>query len=314
MADPLAYEKLLSDPSTALQRRDLALSTLRGLIEGIEADDVISRIEIDYLTHWLAEHKQISRGVDMADLQQVVLNALNDGGMSLAERADVINAIERLRSPGYYNNATHAIQLLHGLLAGIACDGEISRAELLKVQEWIEQHAGIREYYPVADIDSMITAILDNGRIPVGEHRVLVDFCSQWVAIGGHRSLQPGDVGHGHIFTGGVTTTYPDLHFADRAFCVTGASLLATRRQLEQLITDRGGQVMDLVDEDLDYLIYCSQGNACWAYSCYGRKVEEALALRDAGGDTLIVAEADFWSALIAYNRAAFEPGSALLL
>lgn len=35
--------------------------------------------------------------------------------------------------------------------------------------------------------------------------------------------------------------------------------------------------------------------NPCWAYACYGRKVEQAIGLRKAGSQLLLVHEADFW-------------------
>ena len=68
------------------------------------------------------------------------------------------------------------------------------------------------------------------------------------------------------------------------------------------MITDLGGRTVGTVVKDLDYLIYCSQGSACWAYSCYGRKVEDAISLRQAGAHLLIVAEVDFWDALVGHG------------
>ncbi len=41
-----------------------------------------------------------------------------------------------------------------------------------------------------------------------------------------------------------------------------------------------------------------AKGNPCWAFACYGRKVEEAMALRKAGNRLLIVHENDFFDAL----------------
>ena len=33
----------------------------------------------------------------------------------------------------------------------------------------------------------------------------------------------------------------------------------------------------------------------CWAFSCFGRKVEKAVDIRKSGGTILIVHESDFW-------------------
>ncbi|GMA55471.1 hypothetical protein GCM10025857_68280 [Alicyclobacillus contaminans] len=49
---------------------------------------------------------------------------------------------------------------------------------------------------------------------------------------------------------------------------------------------------------DTDYLVVGDQGNPCWAFSCYGRKVEKAVKLRKQGRRILIIHEVDFWDAL----------------
>ena len=47
-----------------------------------------------------------------------------------------------------------------------------------------------------------------------------------------------------------------------------------------------------------DYLIVGNEGNPCWAFSCYGRKVEKAVELRKKGSNIQIINEDDFWNAL----------------
>ena len=48
-----------------------------------------------------------------------------------------------------------------------------------------------------------------------------------------------------------------------------------------------------------DFLIIGADGNPCWAYACYGRKVEKAVHLRKQGSRLLIVHENDFWDAVV---------------
>ena len=60
-----------------------------------------------------------------------------------------------------------------------------------------------------------------------------------------------------------------------------------------------GGLVYDSVVNDLDYLVIGSGGNPCWAYACYGRKVEAAMRLRiEKGRPVLLVHEYDFLDAV----------------
>lgn len=46
-----------------------------------------------------------------------------------------------------------------------------------------------------------------------------------------------------------------------------------------------------------DFLVVGADGNPCWAFACYGRKVEMAIDYRKQGCKLLIVHENDFWDA-----------------
>lgn len=47
-------------------------------------------------------------------------------------------------------------------------------------------------------------------------------------------------------------------------------------------------------DTFIIWLDEMEKGNPCWAYACYGRKIEKAMELRKKGAQILIVHEADF--------------------
>jgi hypothetical protein len=49
----------------------------------------------------------------------------------------------------------------------------------------------------------------------------------------------------------------------------------------------------------MNYLVVCDGGSPLWAFSSYGRKVEQAYTLRKKGHRVMIVHEADFWDAVI---------------
>lgn len=72
--------------------------------------------------------------------------------------------------------------------------------------------------------------------------------------------------------------------------CVQG-----TRKEIADIITELGGTCKSGVSKKTDYLIVGNGGNPCWAYSCYGRKIEDAVNLRKSGAHVVIVNETDFW-------------------
>jgi NAD-dependent DNA ligase len=86
--------------------------------------------------------------------------------------------------------------------------------------------------------------------------------------------------------------------FQGKVFGFTGASTKYSRKEFEEIVQALGGIVARSVSKKLDYLIIGADGNPCWAYACYGRKVEMAVALRKAGARILLVHENDFHDAV----------------
>jgi NAD-dependent DNA ligase len=68
---------------------------------------------------------------------------------------------------------------------------------------------------------------------------------------------------------------------------------------MKQTIEAKSGIFKSSVSKNTDYLIVGNAGNRCWAYSCYGRKIEEAMDLRKSGAKVQIVNEVDFWNAIL---------------
>lgn len=56
------------------------------------------------------------------------------------------------------------------------------------------------------------------------------------------------------------------------------------------------------VSKSTDYLVIGAEGNPCWAYACYGRKVEAAVNLRKEGYRIILVHENDFHDAVADIN------------
>lgn len=59
-----------------------------------------------------------------------------------------------------------------------------------------------------------------------------------------------------------------------------------------------GGYIVDHVSSKLNYLVVCDEKNTCWAFTCYGRKIEEAIKHRKQGANLVIVHEYDLYDAL----------------
>jgi NAD-dependent DNA ligase len=296
MTGGIPYENLYKSPATMRQRQDEQLSTLCGIVEGISADTIINEQESQYLEQWLDEHTG-QAGALYSKLSAYLRHALTDRRITDDEKTDLLHHIADLQGDGYYNLFTSHMQEFHGILGGIAADGVINEAELRVRQDWMEKHEDLAGHWPFTETDSLVCAVLANGTIDQGEHGRLLEWCRSFVDISGHKTLSAQSHSFGTTTTG-IAAVSPEIIFPGKSFCVTGASHKVPRKVIQEQITRLGGKISG-VRHDLDYLIYCDAGQKCWAYACYGRKVEQVMEYRIAGvATTLIVAEADYWDAL----------------
>lgn len=291
------YEKLYQDPATVRQRRDEQLNTLKGIIGGIDVDRAINELESRFLNQWMDEHARQAEQLYYSDLVAYLQNALSDGVLTEAEKTDIFDHIDGLRGDGFYDAVTEQMQIFQGMLGGIAADGSIDHEEVRGLRSWMVDHELLTRHWPFTEIDSLITAALSDGVIDPEEHQRLLTWCGAFVDISSHKTLIGKATGFGKSLQG-IAAASPNITFQGSSFCVTGASARASRGTIEDYITSLGGAIAG-VSRKLDYLILCDAGSKCWAYACYGRKVEAVMQNRQGGScTTLIIAEVDLWDAL----------------
>lgn len=282
---------------TGLSRLDKSINSLIGLIEGITIDGVINSSEEGLLRMWLAEHREYENIHPFNELIPVVDRAILDGILDEEERQDIKWLCERMLSTEYYNEVTSSLQVLHGILGGIASDGKVTEDELKGLRDWLSDHEHLRTCYPYDEIDSLITSVMADGKVDENEHRVLQEFFSEFVSVLDNKTITAPLMTRDRVIKG-VCAVCPEITFEGSSFCFTGESNHYTRSEFEKLVTKLGGKAVGSVSQKLNYLVIGSEGNKCWAYACYGRKVEKAVELRKEGVRLLIVHENDFHDAL----------------
>lgn len=282
---------------TSKSRLDKAINSLLGLVEGISVDLKINDDELNYLAQWISEQDEYQTHHPFNELIPVVSNALKDGVLSKDERDDIVWLCNKLRSTEYYEVTTADMQRLHALMGGIAADGTISVDELSGLSDWLSDHEHLKKCWPYDEVDSIVTAVLADKRIDEKEHSLLMTFFSEFVSTQSNHVIaqlpEPSEV-----TLQGLCAVCPEIDFENSVFCFTGASSRLTRKELNDIVVSLGGKVVNSITSSLTYLVIGSEGNPCWAYACYGRKVEAAVNLRRQGSHLLIVHENDFHDAV----------------
>jgi hypothetical protein len=282
---------------TSRSRLEKSIHSLLGLLRGISLDLKINEGEIYFLSNWLSEHEVLERLHPYNEIVPILRGALEDGVVSEEEREDLIWVCERLCSNKFYDEVTTGLQELHGLLGGVVADGVISEDELRGIQDWMEDNEQLRKRWPYDEIESLIITVMADGRIDDEEHKMLISFFAQFAEVLDDKTLSDTFILVDSTVKG-VCANSPEIAFQGSRFCLTGASSRYTRDVFAEKIKALGGEVVGSVSGKLNYLVIGGDGNPCWSYACYGRKVEKAIELRKAGAEILIVHEYDIHDAI----------------
>ena len=278
-----------------------AINTLRGIIAGISTDTAIAPAEINELIHWCELHGHLRDRHPFSEIIPVIEAACSDGIISEDESKDIIWVCSSFADSGaYYDSVTSTIQFLSGMVHGIMADGEISDSEVQALQAWINANDFLAGTYPFDEINSLLSCVMADKVIDADERDSLMAFFSNLIEFKNSFNLVERDFAdlREKYSVGGICASCPEIEIKDRIFCFTGESYRGTRQEISETITRLGGICRNNVSSKTDYLIVGNAGNPCWAYACYGRKIEEAVNLRKTGAHVVIVNETDFWDAV----------------
>lgn len=297
------YDKQEFRKYTGKSERDKFLNILKGLLTGIDCDKVISKPEIDELMNWCSLLGEYSDKKPFDELLPIIRDALSDNILTSEEISDIIWVIEQFTSVEknkFYDPITNGLQQLQGILHGIMADNNITDYEIKKLKTWINTHDFLEGYYPYDEISTLLTSILSDGMISDDEKNILKVFFSEFIDQNSSININFDEIENlKNDFTiDGICAICPEIEFNNKTFCFTGASNKATRKEFEEIIMNLNGTFLNGVSGKTDYLIIGNNGNPCWAYSCYGRKVEQAITQRKKGNKVIIMHESDFWDAV----------------
>jgi hypothetical protein len=280
---------------------DKALTTLLGIIQGVSFDGVISDAEAIEIANWITLHENLARYQPFSELIPLAKEALADGEIDAEELQDIIWVLRQFdEGSKYYSLITLVMQVLQGIFHGILSDDQISDIEVQRLSDWIDDNVVLKGTYPYDELESIIKSILADGNISQREKGQLKAFMGDFIDCTKSYNLSQNDLNElkTEFQIDGLCSTNPKVIVKDHLFCFTGKSSRCTRAEIEQAVASCEGIYNDSVTKDTHYLVIGNDGNSCWSFSCYGRKVEKAMQMRKKGHPIIIVHENDFWSCI----------------
>lgn len=274
------------------------INTLIGLIEGIVIDARISEVELGFLQTWLDAQRARARKHPFNEIVPLLDQAIVDGVLSSGGKDDILWLCRRLTASEYLSMAAADMLRLKSLVAAISSDGHVSVDELCGLADWLLEHEHLKTCWPYDEIESLVSGVLEDGRIEPEEHALLMAYFGEFAAmVDSSAGVRPQVKAGANVL--GLCAVAPSIRFPGSVFCLTGSSRRYSRQEFAAAIAERGGTAVSGVSKGVHYLVIGADGNPCWAYACYGRKVERAVELRKEGHSIVMVHEKDFHDAVV---------------
>lgn len=280
---------------TAKSQADKAISSLKGILLGINLDENVNEKEINELKKWVISHNDLINRNPFNEFMMIIENTISNKIPPKETIEDLYWLCQKYENNNvYYNTVTSDLQILQGICHGILSDGIINEKEVFDLNKWLEQNEHLSTYYPYDELRSLILSIVSDNKVDEDEKIVLKAYFRQFVNLKDDETNEQIKNETAEIQISGLCTSEPNVIFENKTFCITGVLKRGNRENLQNDIIKLGGIPTESINKKTDYLIIGDNGNPAWAFSCYGRKVEKALSMRKEGHTIMLIHEFDF--------------------
>ena len=270
------------------RNREKAIFGLKGILEGVIADQRLTEQELLFLDVWLRSQESLGRDGDVVDLLDLISDILRDGYVTADELVDLNQLIVDIIA---YRQQEHIsvesrINELLGFLSGIAADGVLKQQEIDSLCDWLDTNIEVCSEWPASLLVSRLNDILKDGVITPEENADLLQTIKE---ISGQRFEETG-VAHGMS-----TEFFEDLldvfSHEGQCLCFSGKFVTGTRKVVESTAQQLGASVKGDVTNDVTTLVIGTLASRDWRFSSHGRKIEKAIKLKEKGVPVVIITE-----------------------
>lgn len=280
---------------TAKAQADKAISSLKGILMGINLDGKVNEKEINELKKWVVSHNELIHRNPFNEFMMIIENTISSKIPPKETIEDLYWLCQKYENDNvYYNTVTSDLQILQGICHGILSDGIINEKEIFDLNKWLEENEHLSTYFPYDELRSLILSIVSDNKVDEEEKIVLKAYFRQFINLKEDETNEQLKKETAEVQISGLCTSEPNVIFENKTFCITGVLKRGNREALQNDIIKLGGIPTESVNKKTDYLIIGDNGNPAWAFSCYGRKVEKALSLRKEGHTIMLIHEFDF--------------------
>lgn len=251
------------------------INSLYGIIKGINYDGIINQYEIKLLNKWLDENVIYKQYSLFNRILTELTFILEDGIITEYEKIEMLGLVNSIQSSNIYNETTLNLQILLGILEGIACDKKIVIEELENLKIWLIRNDYLSGVYPYDKILLIVNKVLEDGILTENEKEEL--------ALSFNEILNP------------ICSNNKSIKLNGKTFCLTGDFKNGTKSEIKQKLENLGAIEKSGVSTKLDYLFVGGLGSDAWKYGNIGGKIAKAQELQEKGSLIQIIAEEDLF-------------------
>lgn len=153
------------------------INELVGIIKGVNFDGVINDKEVVHLKSWVDKNRNLAYEPHQAELIKMVDDVLEDHIINEEEKKMMLEKAERFLMKTGGNTVN--LYELNGIIEGIVCDGEVNKAEVYRLKEWMNAYGDdIRSHKTSTELYKVIDDILDDGLVTEEGQSMLLDMLS----------------------------------------------------------------------------------------------------------------------------------------
>lgn len=251
------------------------INSLYGIIKGINYDGIINQYEIGLLNNWIEENMIYKQYSLFNKIITELSSILEDGIITEYERIELLCLVNSIQSSNMYNETTLNLQILQGILEGIACDKKIVIEEVENLKIWLIKNDYLSGVYPYDKILLIVNKVL--------EDKILTESEKAELALSFNEILNP------------VCSNKKNIELNGKTFCLTGDFKSGTKSEMKQKLENLGAVEKSGVSAKLNYLFVGGLGSDAWKYGNIGGKIAKAQELQEKGSLIQIISEEDLF-------------------
>lgn len=187
------------------------------------------------------------------------------------------------------NYKKKAINELLGMCRMLSA-GALSKEQVDLLQMWLTKNDELKDTFPISHIRPKIEKVLEDGIIDEQEKQELLQLFDSTAGV-----KIDGAQGSHNKTIALLPFEEPNIRFSGMVFCLTGDFQTGSRKQIEQIIKDKGGVVKKGFSSSIHYLVVGLLASDAYKYGNFGSKIEEAMELKKKKGDWAVSIISEEW-------------------